>query len=151
MLDQEQLVSSSSFARRCRGSAKSQAEQQAQLNKNLAAAILNHQIHKLEDQHRAQEAAQAQVENKGYGEVDQGKAGKVEPKKQVHRIDDNASGAGGARRFEDDERGFMDDDFDDEDEDWRVVVVDASALMWAAQGVRDLVAKGFEVIVPSNG
>jgi hypothetical protein len=45
----------------------------------------------------------------------------------------------------------MDDEFDDEDEDWRVVVVDASALMWAAQGVRDLVAKGFEVIVPSNG
>lgn len=40
---------------------------------------------------------------------------------------------------------------DDEAEDWRVVVVDISALMWAKNAVKRLVAKGWEVIIPAEG
>lgn len=40
---------------------------------------------------------------------------------------------------------------DDEAEDWRVVVVDISALMWAKNAVKRLMAKGWEVIIPAEG
>lgn len=35
--------------------------------------------------------------------------------------------------------------------EWRVVVLDTSALLWAPQGVRSLVRQGLEVIVPAEG
>jgi hypothetical protein len=59
------------------------------------------------------------------------------------------------------------DQFDDDDEDvdgggaqdaeganedgWRVIVVDVSALMWASKCVRALVGNGWEVVIPSEG
>lgn len=59
-----------------------------------------------------------------------------------------------APRDPNDDLGRPDDveiDDDDEAEDWRVVVVDISALMWAKNAVKRLVAKGWEVIIPSEG
>lgn len=154
MLDHEQIACLSALAVCVSVLTCLQAERQAQLSKALQTGLLNHQILELE---RKLPIPQAQNGVSGTGEKGEGKSkGKangavVDPKQKVHRIDDTASGAGGARQFEDDERRFIDDDCQDENEDWRVVVVDASALMWAAQEVRNLVAKGFEVIVPSNG
>jgi hypothetical protein len=75
----------------------------------------------------------------------------VEAKKQIHRIDDDHSiGRVGPRRFEEDER-YLGSDDEGGDEEWRVAVVDVSALLWAPKATRNLVAKGFEVIVPLNG
>lgn len=59
-----------------------------------------------------------------------------------------------APRDPNDDLGRPDDveiDDDDEAEDWRVVVVDISALMWAKNAVKRLVAKGWEVIIPAEG
>lgn len=59
-----------------------------------------------------------------------------------------------APRDPNDDLGRPDDveiDDDDEAEDWRVVVVDISALMWARNAVKRLVAKGWEVVIPSEG
>lgn len=59
-----------------------------------------------------------------------------------------------APRDPNDDLGRPDDveiDDDDEAEDWRVVVVDISALMWAKNAVKRLVAKGWEVIIPVEG
>jgi hypothetical protein len=41
--------------------------------------------------------------------------------------------------------------FEEEDDGWRLVVLDVSALMWAPRSVRRLMARGWEVIVPLEG
>lgn len=83
----------------------------------------------------------------------QAQAAQAKVKPEVYaRIDDNMSfGEDGARRM-DDERE-RDEELNDEESEpeWRVAVVDVSAFMWAPQAARDLVQKGFEVIVPANG
>ncbi|KAK4684632.1 hypothetical protein P7C73_g5539, partial [Tremellales sp. Uapishka_1] len=38
-----------------------------------------------------------------------------------------------------------------EDDEWRVVVVDVSALLWAPKEVKRLVGKGWEVVIPLEG
>lgn len=78
---------------------------------------------------------------------------KAKPKPEAFaRIDDHMSfGEDGARRM-DDERE-RDEELNDEESEpeWRVAVVDVSAFMWAPQAARELVQKGFEVIVPASG
>lgn len=53
------------------------------------------------------------------------------------------------RREVDQAESSADDDAGERE--WRVVVLDTSALLWAPQGVRSLVRQGLEVIVPSEG
>lgn len=76
-----------------------------------------------------------------------------EKPKPLARIDDNLSfGEDGARRLDDERERDEDIDVDEDTEpEWRVAVVDVSAFMWAPQAARNLVQKGFEVIVPANG
>lgn len=40
---------------------------------------------------------------------------------------------------------------DDEDDKWRVAVLDASVLIWAPRSVRRLAAKGWELVLPNDG
>ncbi|WVQ83611.1 hypothetical protein IAT38_005752 [Cryptococcus sp. DSM 104549] len=67
-----------------------------------------------------------------------------------------AGGGGAGREMRDpnDDLGRPDDveldEAGDGDGDWRVVVVDISALLWARNAVKRLVAKGWEVIVPGH-
>jgi anti-sigma-K factor RskA len=109
---------------------------------------LNHQISELETQVR-------QLPTGGalglHNEEPQVQVAKVKPE-TFARIDDHMSfGEDGARRM-DDERE-RDEELNDEESEpeWRVAVVDVSAFMWAPQAARELVQKGFEVIVPANG
>ena len=44
-----------------------------------------------------------------------------------------------------------DDDDDEEPRDWKAVVLDTSALLWAPQGVRRIVRQGWEIVIPSEG
>jgi hypothetical protein len=61
-------------------------------------------------------------------------------------------GEDGARRLDDERERDEDIDVDEDSEpEWRVAVVDVSAFMWAPQAARNLVQKGFEVVVPANG
>ena len=130
------------------------AQRQAQLNKALSTALLNHQIQELETQVRHLPTGGAlglHDHNHDHEPVTQPQV-KPEKEKAFARIDDNMSfGEDGARRM-DDERE-RDEELNDEDDEpeWRVAVVDVSAFMWAPQAARDLVQKGFEVIVPANG
>jgi hypothetical protein len=58
-------------------------------------------------------------------------------------------------QFDDDEEevdGGRAQDAEGANEDgWRVIVVDVSALMWASKCVRALVGNGWEVVIPSEG
>lgn len=67
----------------------------------------------------------------------QGLGVKVQHDKAVGRIDDSSADE------EDGER--------DKDGEWRVAVVDVSALLWALKSVKRIVKKGWEVIVPLDG
>jgi len=58
----------------------------------------------------------------------------------VARIDDS-----------DPEDPFRDDEMDSRSKEWRAVVVDVSALMWAPKSVRRLLGIGWEVVVPLEG
>ncbi|OCF42431.1 hypothetical protein I317_03807 [Kwoniella heveanensis CBS 569] len=134
------------------------ASRQARLQKALSAAYLSHQIAELESQVKATSVTQhpaptpsdprligssttkpsnPSAQHAGF----KGKAGQ-----NFGRID-----VEGQIREPDDDLGRP-DDVDDASEhggdDWRVVVVDASALMWAKNAVKRLVGKGWEVIVP---
>ena len=44
-----------------------------------------------------------------------------------------------------------DSESSDEEYEWRIIVLDTSALLWAPQGVRKLVRQGWEVVIPSEG
>jgi hypothetical protein len=130
------------------------AQRQAQLNKALSTALLNHQIQELETQVRHLPTGGALgLHDHDHEPVTQTQTQvKPEKEKAFARIDDHMSfGEDGARRM-DDERE-RDEELNDEDDEpeWRVAVVDVSAFMWAPQAARDLVQKGFEVIVPANG
>lgn len=50
-------------------------------------------------------------------------------------------------------RSESSDDEDDEDmwDTWKIVVLDVSALMWAPQSVRRLLARGWEAVLPLEG
>lgn len=75
-----------------------------------------------------------------------------EKEKPFARIDDHMSFGQDGARIMDDEKERDEELNDEEDEpEWRVAVVDVSAFMWAPQATRELVQKGFEVIVPANG
>ncbi|WRT65663.1 uncharacterized protein IL334_002608 [Kwoniella shivajii] len=111
---------------------------QAKLSKALSAAYLNHQISELESKVKATTLTpptpfdpkqNPRSPTFAKGEIN----GNV-----VHERDPN------------DDLGRPDDVEDSEDvsEEWRVVVVDVSALMWARNAVKRLVGRGWEVIVP---
>jgi hypothetical protein len=121
---------------------------------------LNHQISELETQVRHLPTGSTPVPGPGPSglqlQTGQPQVARVDhvaqKEKPFARIDDHLSfGEDGARRM-DDERE-RDEDLDDEESEpeWRVAVVDVSAFMWAPQAARELVQKGFEVIVPANG
>ncbi|KAE8540824.1 hypothetical protein D1P53_003188 [Cryptococcus gattii VGV] len=121
------------------------ASRQAALHKALSTAYLNHQIAELENKvnatHIKSTVPQSKANAKGQDATDVN-ARQLHPQLQQH-----------APRDPNDDLGRPDDveiDDDDEAEDWRVVVVDISALMWAKNAVKRLVAKGWEVIIPSE-
>ncbi|WVO13270.1 hypothetical protein L204_100883 [Cryptococcus depauperatus] len=119
------------------------AVRQAALQKALSTAYLNHQIAELESKVKSASinplnlpTASPVVES-----------GRVKPQGNV---DAKASPVRQYQRDPNDDLGRP-DDVDSEEEggkDWRVVVVDISALMWAKNAVKRLVSKGWEVIVP---
>ncbi|WWC60268.1 uncharacterized protein I303_102835 [Kwoniella dejecticola CBS 10117] len=111
------------------------AARQAKLSKALSAAYLNHQIAELESKVKATTLTppnerSVPVSPKPAPQQPVGGIVERDPNDDLGRPDD------------------VEDPTDDEDEDWRVVVVDVSALMWAKNAVKRLVGKGLEVIVP---
>ncbi|EIW66636.1 hypothetical protein TREMEDRAFT_74767 [Tremella mesenterica DSM 1558] len=151
---------------------RKQAAKQAALQKTLSAAYLNHQISELESRVQ-QQSLFTTNDRPSLGEQDVPSG--LDADRDVAqrgmlnggRIGDNLQHHDhlrkeGVTRYEKDNWGRIDDDedesdsFNKEEEDvvrqkeeyWRVVVIDASALMWALKSVRRLVAKGYEVIVP---
>ena len=93
----------------------------------MSAALLNHQIAELETRIQTANLAPAT------------------PPPKVGRIDDEVERAEVMTHDEE----FEVEDFIDEDDDaWRVIVLEASVLIWALRSVRRIVAKGWEVIVP---
>ncbi|WVQ94742.1 hypothetical protein IAU59_001822 [Kwoniella sp. CBS 9459] len=131
------------------------ASRQARLQKALSAAYLSHQIAELESQVKATSlspnpnthatsALQAHQQAKLNRNL-----GRIDIDVDVDVEDDDA--VEGNIREPDNDLG-QPDDVDDSiqhgEDDWRVVVVDASALMWAKNAVKRLVGKGWEVIVP---
>ncbi|ODO09389.1 hypothetical protein I350_02989 [Cryptococcus amylolentus CBS 6273] len=108
------------------------ATRQAALQKSLSAAYLNHQISELESKVRTANIAS--------------------PAPQDYSVD--ASALLNTRRDPNDDLGRPDDVELDEDmrgeEQWRVMVVDISALMWAKNAVKRLVAKGWEIVIPQE-
>lgn len=126
-----------------------QASRQAALHKALSTAYLNHQIAELENKvnatHFKSAAPQARAKAKGQDTT-------ASPDAHARQLQPQQQQA--APRDPNDDLGRPDDveiDDDDEAEDWRVVVVDISALMWAKNAVKRLVAKGWEVIIPAEG
>lgn len=137
-----------------------QAQKQAELSKALSAAYLNHQISELESQVRQLPVSKdVQVNgrdngNNGRKQVTDDDKTKKKNLVVVNRIDDGLSPPAAAPARLDDgntsDRDLDRDEFDDK-EDWRVAVVDVSGLMWAPKAVRNLVSKGFEVVIPADG
>ncbi|WWC68676.1 uncharacterized protein I206_102610 [Kwoniella pini CBS 10737] len=116
------------------------ASRQAKLSKALSAAYLNHQIAELESKVKATTLTPL-VENKS----------PVSPKLSPRGLTNGVNNNGVIERDPNDDLGRPDDvedPLDEENQDWRVVVVDVSALMWAKNAVKRLVGKGLEVIVP---
>ncbi|WVF67143.1 hypothetical protein IAT40_001888 [Kwoniella sp. CBS 6097] len=133
------------------------ATRQARLQKTLATAYLSHQIAELESQVKATSLTTPAPSDPrtGSGIKPSATAQQVQKPKanrNIGRIDvDVDVDVEGQIPDPNDDLGRP-DDVDDEsehgDDDWRVVVVDASALMWAKNAVKRLVGKGWEVIVP---
>lgn len=128
-----------------------QASRQAALHKALSTAYLNHQIAELENRvnaaHIKSPAPQAKAKAKGGDSArsPDASARQLQPQPQPPQQPPGDPN---------DDLGRPDDveiDVDDEAEDWRVVVVDISALMWAKNAVKRLMAKGWEVIIPAEG
>ena len=142
---------------------------QAALSKSLSTALLNHQISELEAQ--VQSAIQlTEAEKAILGEDVTGHAkpggivataaqlppagqqfrpeatGRLEALK-VGRIDDEVVDERVAVMTHAEDFDFSDIGEED-DESWRVIVLDASVLIWALRSVRRIVGKGWEVIVP---
>lgn len=187
-------------------STDTQAAKQAQLQKALSAAYLNHQISELESKVRgislpqagaAAPQSQSSPQRRGPGgKGNRGKqqqaaiaTGEYKDKEQdgnfrsQHRGDmgrrvngDNDRPGNGYANGNQEEKDHHEsnaelglsrklsrDQFDDigriddvvdgavDKSDWRVAVVDVSALMWASKRVRALVGYGWEVIVPLEG
>lgn len=80
------------------------------------------------------------VEDKGYGSGNGRRSGRRAGQSRKDRSDRRE--AGQAESSADEDAG---------EPEWRVVVLDTSALLWAPQGVRGLVRQGLEVIVPAEG
>ncbi|ORY27473.1 hypothetical protein BCR39DRAFT_226994 [Naematelia encephala] len=115
-------------------------EQRARLQKALSQAYLSHQISQLEHKVNAISIPQNQPE------PSQQQGDRVIRK--LGRIDDS---------HHDDEEDSDAFKFDDENEreheerEWRVSVLDVSALLWAPKAVRRLVGLGGEVIISLEG
>ncbi|WWC87834.1 uncharacterized protein L201_002728 [Kwoniella dendrophila CBS 6074] len=119
---------------------------QAKLSKALSAAYLNHQIAELESKVKAATLTPPQAEPR---------LQPTSPRLTRGEVKQNSARNGNGviqERDPNDDLGRPDDveDPDDEDdsEEWRVVVVDVSALMWAKNAVKRLVGKGWEIVVP---
>lgn len=142
---------------------------QTALSKSLSTALLNHQISELEAQ--VQSAIQlTDAEKAILGEDVIGPAkpggivataaqlppagqqsrpeatGRLEALK-VGRIDDEVVDERVAVMTHAEDFDFS-DIAEEDDEAWRVIVLDASVLIWALRSVRRIVGKGWEVIVP---
>ncbi|WVQ73725.1 hypothetical protein IAR50_003305 [Cryptococcus sp. DSM 104548] len=108
------------------------ATRQAALQKSLSAAYLNHQISELESKVRTANIASPAPNNQSV----------------------DAGALLNTRRDPNDDLGRPDDvELDEEtggEEKWRVMVVDISALMWAKNAVKRLVAKGWEIVIPQE-
>lgn len=113
---------------------------------------MNHQISELESQVKHLPVPGTALQDEPRRQQTPAAVAKEKPR-PLARIDDNLSfGEDGARRLDDERERDEDIDVDEDTEpEWRVAVVDVSAFMWAPQAARNLVQKGFEVIVPANG
>ncbi|WWC97001.1 hypothetical protein V866_003878 [Kwoniella sp. B9012] len=107
---------------------------QAKLSKALSAAYLNHQIKELESKVNAVNLT-SPLSRSPNGEPNRpkenGRAEERDPNDDLGRPDD-----------------LEDPAHDESNDEWRVVVVDVSALMWAKNAVKRLVGKGWELVVP---
>ncbi|KIR71578.1 hypothetical protein I310_04885 [Cryptococcus deuterogattii CA1014] len=116
------------------------ASRQAALHKALSTAYLNHQIAELENKVNATHIKSTVPQTKANAKGQDANASPNTNARQLHpQLQPQAP------RDPNDDLGRPDDveiDDDDEAEDWRVVVVDISALMWAKNAVKRLVAKG---------
>ncbi|WWD16568.1 hypothetical protein CI109_100995 [Kwoniella shandongensis] len=129
------------------------AARQAKLQKALSTAYLNHQIAELENKVRTTtlKATAEQFQPRIGINNSQAKAVSAANTGQVGA---EVAVPNGLQRDVNDDLGRPDDLEADElaagheDEEWRVIVVDVSALMWAKNAVKRLVQKGWEVVVP---
>ncbi|WVW80102.1 hypothetical protein I302_102075 [Kwoniella bestiolae CBS 10118] len=105
---------------------------QAKLSKALSAAYLNHQIAELESKVKAT-ALTPPLSGSPRPRPENGLPATQErdPNDDLGRPDD-----------------VEDPAHDESSDEWRVVVVDVSALMWARNAVKRLVGKGWELVVP---
>jgi hypothetical protein len=145
-----------------RDGADKESSRQAALQKALSTALLNHQISELESKVQSIQIAKggakpaaiggqaksfqmpAAADQAGHGESGKGKfAG-------FGRIDMDAGDRADALTHDEDieVEGMSQDD---EDDKWRVAVLDASVLIWAPRSVRRLAAKGWEMVLPIDG
>lgn len=152
-----------------------QASRQAALQKALSTALLNHQISELESKVQSiqvlkQQDPAAPAVN---GHVGKAKVARVngdssnrdiaaknvnkevqergrDTKAGLGRIDDDPAEVAAALTHDEDIEP-VDIDDEEEGEQWRVVVLDASALIWALRSIRRLSSKGWELVVPIDG
>ncbi|KAK8861523.1 hypothetical protein IAR55_002345 [Kwoniella newhampshirensis] len=140
------------------------ATRQARLQKALSTAYLNHQIAELENKVKSTtlKATAEQFRPRNSGQLQQGALATTAAAPAVIPNAGNGPGAVESRAIADppnlkdmnDDLGRPDDLEADElaagheDDEWRVVVIDVSALMWAKNAVKRLVQKGWEIIVP---
>lgn len=145
-----------------------QASRQAALQKALSTALLTHQISELESKVQSiqvskQRNAKASTPDghivtaqpaamTGLGPNGQHVpgAGVKEKFAGFGRIDVDAEEKVDAMTHDEDIE-VESDIGEDEDDKWRVAVMDASVLIWAPRSVRRLSAKGWELVVPIDG
>lgn len=129
----------------------------APLSSTLATALLNHQITELESRVQSVQLARGDSgDRNGSGSNDHTRfhaggaaadARAVAPVK-FGRIDDDDDEDERAEVLTHDDAPEPSHFVDEADTAWRVVVLDASVMIWALRSVRRLVNRGWEVVVP---
>lgn len=133
------------------------------MQKALSTAYLNHQISELESRVHAIDLPNGHHDHHGNHEriaesaSSRGGRGRCGGGFGRRHGEENGRGGheGGLGRGKHGEKGRIDDSDEDRDQEvdkeWRVVVVDVSALLWAPKAVKRVMGKGWEVILPLEG
>lgn len=140
-----------------------QASRQAALQKSLSTALLTHQIQELESKVQSIQVAKQQpapAKPKANVTAENGQPGDVKQNGIGGGVKDKFAGFGRIDMDENDRQDALTHDEDiepelaegeDEDDKWRVAVLDVSVLIWAPRSVRRLAAKGWELVLPIDG